>query len=86
MKRNKTISQSKGMFNIDSRLFRTRQSVQVGKDLKDNPERIDRKSKIITIVERGRHAQSVGALKQKDLSVDFRRSTPSWRHANLYVN
>lgn len=51
VKRNKTISQSKGMFNIDSRLFRTRQSVQVGKDLKDNPERIDRKSKIITIVE-----------------------------------
>lgn len=47
--------------------------MQVGKDLKDNPERIDRKSKIITIVERGRHAQSVGALKQKDLSVDFRR-------------
>lgn len=39
------------MFNIDSRLLRTRQSVQVGKDLKDNPERIDRKSKIITIVE-----------------------------------
>lgn len=68
------------MFYIDSTLFRMRQSVQVGKDLRDNPERIDRLN-YHNRRDAFKHAfvslQGVRALKQKDPSVDFRHSTPT---------